>query len=69
MPFVSVMVPNYSHVVYFAQRIDSILRQTFQGFDVIILDDHSVDRSREVILNIESVGYLQYFLDRKQERK
>lgn len=49
MPKVSVVVPNYNHCEYLAQRLDSILQQTFQDFEVIILDDCSTDNSREVI--------------------
>lgn len=49
MPFVSVIVPNYNHEQYLAQRLDTIFAQTFQDFEVIILDDCSTDRSRDVI--------------------
>ena len=34
---------------YLPQRIDSILAQTFQDFELLILDDASTDNSREVI--------------------
>lgn len=46
---VSVILPNYNHAAYLKQRIDSILNQTFQDFELIILDDHSTDNSRAVI--------------------
>lgn len=49
MPSVSVIIPNYNHAPYLKQRIDSVLEQTFQDFEVIILDDKSTDSSREVI--------------------
>jgi len=49
MAKVSVIVPNYNHGCYLKQRIDSILEQTYQDFEVIILDDCSPDHSREVI--------------------
>ena len=48
-PKVSVIVPNYNHASYLKQRIDSILNQTFQDFEVIILDDCSTDNSLEVL--------------------
>lgn len=47
--FVTVIVPNYNHSKYLPQRIDSILNQTFQDFELIILDDCSKDNSAEVI--------------------
>lgn len=48
-PKVSVIVPNYNHSRYLNVRIDSILSQTFQDFELIILDDCSTDNSKEII--------------------
>jgi glycosyltransferase involved in cell wall biosynthesis len=49
MPVVSVIVPNYRHASFLRQRIDSILAQTYQDFELILLDDCSPDHSREVL--------------------
>lgn len=48
-PLVSVIVPNYNHAHFLERRLDSILNQTFQDFELIILDDCSTDNSKEVI--------------------
>jgi glycosyltransferase involved in cell wall biosynthesis len=48
-PRVSVIVPNYNHADYLGPRLDSIYGQTFEDFEVIILDDASWDHSREII--------------------
>ena len=48
-PQVSVIVPNYNHAQYLVQRIDSVLAQTCQDFELILLDDCSPDHSREVL--------------------
>ena len=49
MPKISVIIPNYNHSLYLKDRIDSVLNQSFQDFELIILDDYSTDNSREVI--------------------
>ena len=46
---VSVVVPNYNYARYIGKRIDSIVRQTYPIYELIILDDASTDESVEVI--------------------
>lgn len=48
-PLVSVIIPNYNHADYLCERIDSVLNQDFQDFELIILDDKSTDNSLSVI--------------------
>lgn len=49
MPSVSVVVPNYNHARFLPKRIESILRQTYQDFELILLDDCSTDESRSIL--------------------
>ncbi|MFK8184201.1 MAG: glycosyltransferase family 2 protein [Phormidesmis sp.] len=49
MPKVSVIVPNYNHSKYLEKRIDSILGQSYQDFELLVLDDCSTDNSQEII--------------------
>jgi glycosyltransferase involved in cell wall biosynthesis len=44
-PRVSVIVPNFNHNVYLEERLRSIYEQTYQNFEVILLDDCSTDNS------------------------
>ncbi len=46
---ISVIIPNYNHSAYLSERIDSVLCQTYQDIEVILLDDCSTDNSREVL--------------------
>lgn len=48
-PLISVIIPNYNHARFLDERIQSVLNQTYQNFEVIILDDKSTDNSVEVI--------------------
>lgn len=54
MPRVSVIVPNYNHARFLRQRVDTILAQTFQDFELILLDDCSSDESRSILSSYAS---------------
>lgn len=46
---VGVIIPNYNHAKFLTERINSVLNQTYQDFDVYILDDKSLDNSKDII--------------------
>lgn len=48
-PKVSVVLPTFNSEKYLKEAIDSILNQTFKNFELIIIDDYSTDRTREII--------------------
>ena len=53
MPKVSVIIPNYNHAPYLRQRIQSVLDQTFQDFDLTYLDDASSDESNAIFAEFD----------------
>lgn len=50
-PKVSIIIPNFNHARYLEERLASIINQTFKDFELIVLDDCSIDDSVEVIQN------------------
>jgi glycosyltransferase involved in cell wall biosynthesis len=54
MAKVTVIIPNYNHAEYLNRRIDSVLQQTYADFEIILLDDCSTDRSKEILLNYKN---------------
>ena len=49
MPLVTVIMPSYNHERYISEAIESVLNQTFSDFELIIIDDASKDKSKEII--------------------
>lgn len=46
---VSVIVPSYNHSLFLKNRLESIFNQTYENFEVILLDDYSTDSSWDIL--------------------
>lgn len=51
-PFISIIIPTYNRGYCIANAIESILNQTYQNFEIIVVDDCSSDNTMEVIKSI-----------------
>lgn len=49
MPKVSIVVPLYNKSKYISATLDSILKQNFSDYEVVVVDDGSTDRSLEIV--------------------
>ncbi|MDH5610393.1 MAG: glycosyltransferase family 2 protein [Cyclobacteriaceae bacterium] len=54
MPKLSVLLSAYNAEKYVAQAIDSILGQTFSDFELILADDGSIDRTKQILDQYQS---------------
>lgn len=46
---ISVIVPIYNGEQYIPKMINSIQSQTYQNFEVLLVEDHSTDTSKDLI--------------------
>ena len=51
IPAISIIIPMYNSEKYIGECLDSILNQTFQDFEVIVVDDCSTDNSCTIVEN------------------
>lgn len=59
-PKVTVLVPSYNHGRYLRQRIQSIFAQTYDNFELIVIDDCSPDDSDQVVQELLEEYSFQY---------
>ena len=53
-PRISVLIPCFNHGAYIAEAIASLLAQTFQDFEIIVVDDGSTDpETRQTLANLK----------------
>ncbi len=46
---ITIIIPNYNHALFLQKRLDSVYNQSYQDFEVILLDDASTDTSLEIL--------------------
>ena len=62
----SIVFPNYNHARFLPKQLQSMLNQSFQPLEIIIIDDASTDNSVEVIREfIRKAPYIRLFCNNK----
>ncbi|OGW85168.1 MAG: hypothetical protein A3C35_07185 [Omnitrophica bacterium RIFCSPHIGHO2_02_FULL_46_11] len=62
-PKVSVLIPAYNMASYLSEAIESVFRQTFKDFELIVIDDGSTDNTREIVSRFKNHRIDYYYQD------
>jgi glycosyltransferase involved in cell wall biosynthesis len=57
----SILLPTFNGEKFLPQILKCIIDQTYLDFEVIIVDDNSTDRSRDILYNINDKRFKIYF--------
>jgi len=62
MPKVSVIIPTYNRALLIRRAIASVLRQTYQDFEIIVIDDCSDDNTHVMVENFKDkrIRYIKH---------
>lgn len=58
---VSVIIPCYNAEKFIKQAIESVFNQTFEDYEIILVDDASTDKSLEIIKEYAKIKGIRYF--------
>lgn len=66
MPLFSVVMPTYNRAKWLEGAIQSVLNQTFEDFELIIVDDGSTDNTRDLVSGFADSRILYYYQENKE---
>ncbi len=58
MPRVSIIIPTHNRVIFLKEALDSVIKQSFSDFELIVVDDGSTDGTADLVAKYPGVRYI-----------
>ncbi len=56
-PFFSVIIPTFNHASFLEKALRSVFQQSFKNFEVLVIDNHSIDHTSKVVNSFKGIKY------------
>jgi glycosyltransferase involved in cell wall biosynthesis len=66
-PAFSIIIPTYNRAAFITKAISSVLSQSVENFELIVVDDGSTDNTASIVAKIQD-HRLRYFKKENRER-
>ena len=69
IPKISIVIPTYNRADFILETIQSVFEQSFTDFEILVVDDGSTDKTREVLAKyIDEPRFRSHFFEKNQGR-
>lgn len=65
-PLVTVLVTSYNHQEFVVECIASIIKQTYENIELIVIDDGSTDKSQSIIKALSEEHHFRFIPQKNQ---
>lgn len=65
---ISIIIPTYNRVATIGNTIDSFIAQTYNDWEMLVVDDHSTDNTKEVIESYSKKDGRIYYLSNERAK-
>lgn len=67
LPIITVYITNYNYGTYIKKAINSVLNQSYENIDLIIIDDASTDSSKKIIKKYEKYNFARIIYNKTKK--
>ena len=68
-PLVSIIIPSYNHAQYIETAIESVKKQTYKNWELIVIDDGSTDNTHQILSKLPQDKRIKIILNSDNKKQ